>query len=106
MSKRLILGALFMMGATASFADVTIQENGTGFCGVDGTIDNNNAGFTGAGFANTNNAVNAAIRYKVNIPTTGSYTLRWRYANGTTADRPASVRVNGSAVASVALAPT
>ena len=38
---------------------VTLQENLTGFCGVDGTIDSNNAGFTGSGFANTNNATDA-----------------------------------------------
>jgi pectate lyase len=95
-----------MIGASAAFADVTIQENTTAFCGVDGTIDSNNAGFTGAGFANTNNATNAAVRYKVNVPATGNYTLRWRYANGTTTDRPGSVRVNGNVVGNVALAPT
>ena len=106
MSRQLIFGTLLMISASAAFADVTIQENTTGFCGVDGTIDSNNAGFTGAGFANTNNATNAAVRYKVNIPTTGSYTLRWRYANGTTTDRPGSVRVNGNTVGNVALAPT
>jgi pectate lyase len=106
MSRQLILSALLMIGASAAYADVTIQENTTAFCGVDGTVDSDNAGFTGAGFANTNNATNAAVRYKVNVPTTGSYTMRWRYANGTTTDRPGSVRVNGNAVANVALAPT
>ena len=106
MSRQLIFGTLLMISASAAFADVTIQENTTGFCGVDGTVDSNNAGFTGAGFANTNNATNATVRYKVNVPATGNYTLRWRYANGTTGDRPASVRVNGNAVGTVALAPT
>ena len=106
MSRQLIFGTLLMLSASAAFADVTIQENTTGFCGVDGTVDSNNAGFTGAGFANTNNATNATVRYKVNVPATGNYTLRWRYANGTTGDRPASVRVNGNAVGTVALAPT
>src|SRR5262245_17352228 len=100
MFRRLTFSTLLMIAASAALADVTIQENGTGFCGVDGTIDSDNAGFTGAGFANTNNALNATVRYKVNIPSTGSYTLRWRYANGTTANRPASVRVNGATVSS------
>ena len=86
MSRQLIFSTLLMISASAAFADVTIQENTTGFCGVDGTIDSNNAGFTGAGFANTNNALNASLRYKVNVPATGSYTLRWRYANGTTTE--------------------
>src|SRR5262245_17204105 len=106
MLNRIALGALLMFAASAALADVTIQENGTGFCGVDGTIDSDNAGFTGAGFANTNNAVNATVRYKANIPASGSYTLRWRYANGTTTNRPASVRVNGNIVGTVTLAPT
>ncbi len=106
MLARLIFGISLMAGASAAFADVTIQENTTGFCGVDGTVDSDNAGFTGTGFANTNNAVNTTVRYKVNVPTAGAFTVRWRYANGSTTDRPASVRVNGSSVATVALAPT
>jgi pectate lyase len=106
MLGRLVLSTLLISGASAALADVTIQENTTGFCGVDGTIDSNNAGFTGAGFANTNNATNAAVRYKVSVPTAGSFTVRVRYANGTTGDRPASVRVNGATVGNVALAPT
>ncbi len=60
----------------------TIQENEKGFCSVDGTIDNNNPGFTGDGFANTNNALGACINWKVNIPLAATYTLTWRFANG------------------------
>jgi pectate lyase len=106
MSKRLILGCLMMLGAPASFADVTLQENATGFCGVDGTVDSDNGGYTGSGFANTTNATGATVRYKVSVSSGGSYTLRWRYANGTTSNRPANVRVNGAVVGSVTLAPT
>ena len=36
MSRQLILGTLLMIGASAAFADVTIQESTTAFCGVDG----------------------------------------------------------------------
>ena len=63
---------------------VTLQENLTGFCGVDGTIDSNHAGYTGTGFANSNNATNAGVRWRVNAAAAGNFTLQWRFANGTT----------------------
>jgi arabinogalactan endo-1,4-beta-galactosidase len=88
-------------------SSITVQENTTGFCGVDGTIDSNNAGYTGAGFANTNNASGAAVRWRVNASATGTYTFQWRFANGTTGNRPGSLRRSGTTiVSSVALGPT
>jgi Carbohydrate binding module (family 6) len=100
-------GTITSGGGSSGTTNVTIQENTTGFCGVDGTIDTNQAGFTGAGFANTNNASAAAVRWRVTAGASGSYSLQWRFANGTTTDRPGSVRVNGTtAVASVPLAGT
>ena len=85
---------------------ITVQENLTGFCGVDGTVDSNNAGFTGTGFANTNNATGTTVRYRVNATAAGSYSFQWRFANGTTGDRPGSLRVNGVTGATVALPAT
>jgi hypothetical protein len=85
---------------------VTLQENLTGFCGVDGTVDSNNAGYTGTGFANTNNALNAGVRWRVNASAAGNYTLQWRFANGTTGNRPGSLRVNGATLSTVALPAT
>jgi len=81
-----------------STTNLTIQESSTGFCSVNGTIDNNYPGFTGSGFANTDNAVGAGITWSVNIPSTGTYTLKWRYAS--TSNRPANLKVNGTVVAS------
>jgi rhamnogalacturonan endolyase len=88
---------------SGSVNTITIQENTTGFCSVDGTVDSNNAGFTGAGFANSNNASAAGITWSVNIPSAGSYTLKWRYANGTTADRPGALKIDGTTVSNVSL---
>ena len=85
---------------------VTLQENATGFCGVDGTIDSNQAGFTGTGFANTNNASGTAVRWRVNASAAGSHTLQWRHANGGGADRSGSLRINGASVANVSLPAT
>ncbi|NII25275.1 T9SS type A sorting domain-containing protein [Pseudoflavitalea sp. X16] len=94
---------IVMVGAPPpSGNSITIQENTTGFCSVDGTVDNNNAGFTGTGFANGNNAANAGVNWRITTPAAGSYNLNWRYSNGGGADRPARLLVNGStAVASI-----
>jgi hypothetical protein len=85
---------------------VMLQENLTGFCGVDGTVDSNNAGYTGTGFANTNNALNAGVRWRVNASAAGNFTLQWRFANGSADNRPASLRVNGATLSTVALPAT
>jgi pectin methylesterase-like acyl-CoA thioesterase len=85
---------------TAS-TQISINENGTGFCVVEGTIESNNAGYEGAGFANANNAVGAGIEWSVNT-SSGNYILRWRYSNGGTAPRGAKVIVDGVAVATAA----
>lgn len=73
---------------------ITIQENTTGFCNVEGTIDSNNSGFTGTGFANTVNAAGNAVTYNITA-SGGSATLLFRYANGSS-DRPGNVIVNGT----------
>jgi arabinogalactan endo-1,4-beta-galactosidase len=100
------LDAFIEGGTTPPANSVTLQENLTGFCGVDGTVDNNNAGYTGTGFANTNNATNAGVRWRVNATAAGNYTLQWRFANGTTGNRPGSLRVNGATLSTVALPAT
>jgi pectate lyase len=94
---------------TANFSEsstppntITIQENTTGFCGVEGTIDNNHSGFTGDGFANTDNAAGTGIDYKINVSNSGSYTLEIQYANGSS-DRPADIIANGSVVGNVSM---
>src|SRR5262245_53404519 len=62
------------------------------------TVDSNYAGYSGTGFVNTPNAVGSYLEFTVNAATAGSATLAVRYANGTTADRPADLAVNGKVV--------
>ncbi|GAB4427699.1 MAG: hypothetical protein OHK0039_46100 [Bacteroidia bacterium] len=94
-------------GGGGSSSTVQIQENTAGFCSVNGTVDNNHTGFTGSGFANTDNASGTGVNWRVNAASAGSYTLRWRYANGGTTDRPGRVLVGGTQqVASVSLGAT
>ena len=72
----------------------------------DGTIDTNHLGFSGTGFCNTTNAVGASVTWTANASAAGDATLTFRYANGSTASRPMTVTVNGSAVATLDFPPT
>ena len=90
---------IYLVGGSSP-SSVTIEENTTGFCSVDGTVDNNNAGFSGTGFANTNNAANSGVTWRVSAAAAGNYTVTWRFSNGGGADRPGRVLVNSSTVLS------
>jgi carbohydrate binding protein with CBM6 domain len=82
-----------------------LEENGGGFCDVDGSVDSNHAGYTGSGFANSINAVGAGVAWRVTVGG-GTHTLEWRYANGGTAGRPGRLLVDGSSAATIAFPAT
>src|SRR2546423_2793557 len=71
-------------------------EAETGTLSAGGTFDSNHPGFTGTGFANTANAVGAFIDIPVTAAAAGTKTLSFRYSDGATAARPATVSVNGT----------
>jgi hypothetical protein len=89
-------------GVTPPPANRHEAESGT----CDGTIDSNHTGFSGTGFCNTTNAIGAAAQITVPADTAGPATLTIRYANGTTTNRPATVAVNGTSVATLDFPPT
>ncbi|MBX2811086.1 MAG: carbohydrate-binding protein [Myxococcales bacterium] len=91
----IFLAALFI--SLPSEAQVTIQENSSGFCGVDGSVDSNNGNYTGGGFSNTDNAEGKGINWTINGDS-GSYTFRWRYANGSSTNRSGVLSINGQNV--------
>lgn len=72
-----------------------IQEEQTGFCGVNGTVDSNNGGFTGSGFANTDNAVGNGVKWAINASSSSRYILSFRFANGGSSNRNGSLLING-----------
>jgi pectate lyase len=75
--------------------NIILQENATGFCGVDGIVDlGKHAGFTGAGFLDTANEIGAGIDWKISLASAGPYTFTWRFANGSTS-RTARLLING-----------
>ncbi|HEV2784563.1 MAG TPA: PQQ-dependent sugar dehydrogenase [Actinophytocola sp.] len=63
-----------------------------------GVVESNHTGFSGTGFVNYDNLVGSFVEFSVTAPQAGTATLVLRYANGTTADRPMDVTVNGAVV--------
>jgi Carbohydrate binding module (family 35)/3-keto-disaccharide hydrolase len=70
-------------------------------------VASNHTGFTGTGFVDYTNVASGYIEWTVGAASAGTQTLILRYANGTTASRPLTISVNGTAVATnVAFNPT
>src|SRR3989440_4720853 len=84
------------MGGTPPPRPGSTFEAETGTLSAGGTFDSNHLGFTGTGFANTANAVGAFVEIRVTAATAGTKTLSFRYSDGTTAARPATISVNGT----------
>ncbi|MDZ7924375.1 MAG: RICIN domain-containing protein [Marinagarivorans sp.] len=66
------------------------------FCQLEGIIESHNAGFVGQGYANSDNAQGAGIVWQVQSNSNQNVTLQWRYANGGTSARAATVSVNNA----------
>ncbi len=64
-----------------------------------GLVESNWAGFSGSGFVNGDNVVGSSVEWTVNAATAGSATLAFRWALGSTDNRPMDIRVNGTLVA-------
>jgi hypothetical protein len=84
------------MGTPTTPPGSTVVEAETGTLSAGGTFDSNHLGFTGTGFANPANAVGGYIEIPVTATTAGTKTLTFRYADGTTVARPATISVNGT----------
>ncbi|OLB64711.1 MAG: hypothetical protein AUI10_09965 [Actinobacteria bacterium 13_2_20CM_2_72_6] len=59
----------------------------------------NHTGFTGTGFVDYTNVTGGFVEWTVNATTAGPATLTFRFANGTTTNRPMAIAVNGTTVA-------
>lgn len=79
-----------------------------GFCGFNGSRANSYAGADNGYYINLSNSSARGIDWKVSVPSAGTYTLRWRYANaGSQSATTARVLVNGAtALASVSFPKT
>lgn len=74
---------------------LTLQENQSGVCRVDGDPnESKNSGFTGTGYANVDNAVDTAIVWAVNASSSSRYRLVFRFANAGTTGRNGTLLIN------------
>jgi glucose/arabinose dehydrogenase len=70
-------------------------------------VANTKTGFTGTGYADYINASADFVEWTVNAATAGTYTLTFRFANGSTATRSLAIKVNSTTVSSnLGFAPT
>ena len=65
------------------------------------TVATNHTGFTGTGFVDYANVAGSFVEWTVTRTAAGSARITIRYANGTTANRPMSISVNGGAPVTV-----
>lgn len=87
-------------GTTGKTACTSVDEAEVAACAFDGITETKNAGYKGASYLNADNAVGSKITFHITAASSGSHTLSFRYANGGTADRPATVLLNGIALPS------
>ncbi len=66
-----------------------------------GVVESNHAGYSGTGFVNYDNVVGSSVEYTITADQAGEHELTFRYANGTTVDRPVSVTVDGGGAQTV-----
>jgi hypothetical protein len=72
-----------------------------------GILETLHPGYSGTAYVNGDNVIGSYVEFTVTAAVSGPAQLRVRYANGTTANRPASIIVNGTTiVASQAFSPT
>src|SRR5215207_9602623 len=61
-----------------------------------GLVESNHTGYTGTGFVNYNNVAGSYVEFTVTAPSDGPVSLAFRYANGTTVNRPMDIAVDGN----------
>ncbi|MFB8198871.1 carbohydrate-binding protein [Kitasatospora purpeofusca] len=64
-----------------------------------GTVDTDHGGHSGTGFVNLENTPGSYAEWTVRAAAASTASLELRYANGTAADRPMDIAVNGTRVA-------
>jgi len=89
--------------APAPTATTYQAEKGT--LGGGAWIMTNHTGFTGTGFVDfADNVANSYVQFSINE--TGSRTLTFRYANGSTVNRTCNVTLNGASIGMLSFPPT
>jgi len=98
-TPRARLGGRFVGGGTTPPPGTRYEaENGTISQGV---VESNHTGYSGTGFVNYDNAVGGYVEFAVAAASPGNTALTFRFANGTTTNRPLDISVNGGAPVAV-----
>jgi hypothetical protein len=63
-------------------------------------VSKNHTGYSGTGFADYTSNIGDYVEWTVNKPASGATLLTFRYANGTSSNKPLKLTVNGTVVAS------
>jgi endoglucanase len=95
----LALPAALALAVPAVAVAAPVQYQAESATVSNGLVESNHAGFTGSGFVNYDNEVGSSVEFTVTSPSAGQATLTFRFANGTTANRPMDITVNGSLAA-------
>lgn len=69
-------------------ATIRIEDNATaatGLCLIEGAVSSN-SGANNAKVINLTNTAGKGVNWRVNVPSSGTYTLNWRYANSSTSN--------------------
>ncbi|MDA3892696.1 MAG: T9SS type A sorting domain-containing protein [Salinivirgaceae bacterium] len=90
-------GEIWSFTTTYEITELLIQENEAGFISLDGTIENTHTGYTGDGYADSNDESGASISWKA-IAVDNTYMLKWNYANASSSNASAFVKINDKAV--------
>jgi endoglucanase len=92
-----VVGGLSLSETQAEAATTTYEAEAAAITA--GVVEANHAGYSGSGFVNPHNTVGSGVRWSVQS-VAGRATLRFRFANGTTGNRPMRITVNGTVVSS------
>lgn len=103
-NANLSVTASFSTGNTGGGSTLRIDDAASstgGYCGADGSRQNTYTGADGGYYINLSNSASKGVNYSVNVPAAGTYSFKWRYANGgNNVSETARLLVNGSTVVS------
>jgi hypothetical protein len=93
----LMVTSLVVSGGTAQAAPTRYEAEVATIS--QGVVAATHTGFSGTGYVDYNAVAGSYVEWTVTVAASGTATLAFRHANGSTANRPLSVTVNGTVVA-------
>lgn len=97
--------ANFQLSGGGGITTIRIEDNATastGLCLYEGSVSSNSGANNGK-VINLTNSAGKGVNWRVNVPSAGSYTLNWRYTNGSTSNTYSMKFILNGAVVNAAL---